>query len=63
MAVLNFILQFMKRRQYPPTRAEIATGMGFASPNAAQCHLEAMERSGVLTLDRGFARGIKVGPR
>lgn len=44
----------------PPTRAEIATKMGFCSPNAAEDHLRALARKGVIELVPGTSRGIRV---
>jgi repressor LexA len=42
----------------PPTRAEIVAHFGFASPNAAQCHLRALAARGAIELRSGTARGI-----
>jgi len=44
----------------PPTRAEIASFMGFRSANAAEDHLRALERKGAITLTPGTSRGIRV---
>lgn len=45
---------------FPPTRAEIATRLGFRSPNAAEDHLRALARKGVIELMPGASRGIRV---
>ncbi len=42
--VLLFIQEFMEEQGFPPTRAEIAAGLGFRSINAAEDHLKALER-------------------
>ena len=44
----------------PPTRAEIAQIMGFSSANAAEDHLRALARKGVIELKAGTSRGIKL---
>ena len=44
----------------PPTRAEIATELGFESANAAEEHLQALARKGVIELVSGTSRGIRL---
>ena len=44
----------------PPTRAEIAHTLKFRSVNAAEEHLRALERKGVLELLPGTSRGIRL---
>ena len=44
----------------PPTRAEIATELGFKSANAAEEHLQALARKGVIELVGGTSRGIRL---
>lgn len=44
----------------PPTRAEIATALGFKSANAAEEHLQALARKGVIELVGGTSRGIRL---
>jgi repressor LexA len=58
--VLNWIKRFIATNQYPPTRSEIATGLGFKSPNAAQEHLLALEAKHAIRLTSGAARGIAI---
>jgi repressor LexA len=41
----------------PPTRAEIARKLGFKSPNAAEEHLRALQRKGVIDLIPRVAAG------
>jgi len=50
---------FIQSHGYPPTRAEIAKHFGF-NVNAAEDHLRALERKGVLQVHTGISRGIKV---
>lgn len=44
----------------PPTRAEIAAELGFRSANAAEEHLQALARKGVIELVGGTSRGIRL---
>ena len=44
----------------PPTRAEIAHELGFRSANAAEEHLRALARKGVIALVPGTSRGIQL---
>jgi len=44
----------------PPTRAEIAKILKFRSVNAAEDHLRALERKGVIELLPGMSRGIRL---
>ncbi|MDO9192772.1 MAG: transcriptional repressor LexA, partial [Undibacterium sp.] len=45
---------------FPPTRAEIATELGFRSTNAAEEHLQALARKGVIEIAAGTSRGIRL---
>ena len=58
--ILAFIRNSMEVFDMPPTRAEIASAFGFASPNAAEDHLRALSRKGAITLESGSARGIRL---
>jgi repressor LexA len=58
--ILLFIQQFIDAMGMPPTRAEIARELGFRSVNAAEEHLRALERKGVLELIPGTSRGIQL---
>ena len=44
----------------PPTRAEIASQLGFRSANAAEEHLKALARKGAIELLGGTSRGIRL---
>ncbi len=56
--ILDFIEQEVTQQGLPPTRSEIMRRFGFASPNAAQCHLRALARQGAIELHPNRARGI-----
>lgn len=61
--VLDLIRECLDRTGMPPTRAEIARQLGFRSPNAADDHLRALARKGVITLVPGASRGIRLAER
>jgi repressor LexA len=58
--ILQLIQDFMQETGMPPTRAEIARELGFKSPNAAEEHLRALKRKGVIELIPGTSRGIQL---
>ncbi len=58
--ILDFIRQAIEQSGFPPTRAEIARGLNFRSPNAAEAHLRALEKKGAIEILRGAARGIRM---
>ncbi|WP_431026281.1 transcriptional repressor LexA [Halomonas sp. H5] len=58
--VYDFIVKTLNEQGYPPTRAEIARALGFRSPNAAEEHLRALERKGVIRMVAGTSRGIRL---
>ena len=58
--ILDMIQAFIQETGMPPTRAEIARELGFKSANAAEEHLRALQRKGVLELVPGASRGIQL---
>jgi repressor LexA len=58
--ILQLIQNAIARTGSPPTRAEIATELGFRSANAAEEHLQALARKGVIELVSGTSRGIRL---
>jgi repressor LexA len=58
--ILELIQRAIERTGSPPTRAEIASELGFRSPNAAEEHLKALARKGVIDLVSGTSRGIRI---
>jgi repressor LexA len=58
--VLLFIREFMRKQGFPPTRAEIAKGLGFRSVNAAEDHLKALVRKEAIEMLAGTSRGIRL---
>ncbi|MFY7854772.1 MAG: transcriptional repressor LexA [Rubrivivax sp.] len=58
--VLDLVQKAIQRSGAPPTRAEIAAELGFKSANAAEEHLQALARKGVIELLGGTSRGIRL---
>lgn len=58
--ILRMIETHVEESGFPPTRAEICSAMGFSSPNAAETHLRALERKGVIEMTSGASRGIRL---
>lgn len=58
--ILALITTAIRESGLPPTRAEIATRLGFASANAAEEHLRALARKGYVELTPGTSRGIRI---
>ena len=58
--ILQMVQSFIADSGMPPTRAEIARELGFKSANAAEEHLRALQRKGVLQLIPGASRGIQL---
>ena len=58
--ILDLVQSAIERTGAPPTRAEIAAELGFRSPNAAEEHLQALARKGVIELAPGTSRGIRL---
>ena len=58
--ILDMIQEFIAETGMPPTRAEIARELGFRSANAAEEHLRALQKKGVLELVPGASRGIQL---
>lgn len=58
--VLKLIKSYAEETGYPPTRAEIASILGFKSANAAEEHIKALARKGVIEIIPGASRGIRL---
>ena len=58
--ILDLVHDAIERTGAPPTRAEIAAELGFKSANAAEEHLQALARKGMLELVGGTSRGIRL---
>lgn len=60
--ILELICQGIRIDGMPPTRAEISYTLGFSSANAAESHLRALERKGMIEILPGASRGIVILP-
>jgi repressor LexA len=58
--ILDFIRQSLLESGAPPTREEIARAFGFRSLNAAEQHLQALQKKGLIELVAGTSRGIRL---
>jgi repressor LexA len=58
--ILELIQTSISETGSPPTRAEIASQLGFRSANAAEEHLQALARKGAIELLSGTSRGIRL---
>ena len=58
--ILRLVRELTEVSGFPPTRAEIAKAMGFRSVNAAEQHLRALEKKGVLEILSGASRGLRI---
>ena len=58
--ILQMIQEFIADYGMPPTRADIARQLGFKSANAAEEHLRALQKKGMLELIPGASRGIQL---
>ncbi|OBW94669.1 transcriptional repressor LexA [Gallibacterium salpingitidis] len=58
--VFDFVKQHLEQTGMPPTRAEIAKELGFRSANAAEEHLKALAKKGVIEIVSGTSRGIRL---
>ena len=58
--ILDWIRSHLETTGMPPTRAEIATGLGFRTASSAEDHLRALAKKGVLELTPGASRGMRL---
>lgn len=62
LEVLAFIRRFMESDGLPPTRGEIAEGLGLKNRQGIDQHLRALETKGAIELVPGISRGIRLRP-
>ena len=60
LEVLGFIEQFIARQGLPPTRGEIAAGLGLKNRQGIDQHLRALQAKGIVELVPGRSRGIRL---
>ena len=58
--ILDWIRAYLETAGMPPTRAEIASGLGFSTPSSAEDHLQALARKGAIEMLPGASRGLRL---
>ena len=58
--IVDFILQFMEDRGYPPTVRDIQSGCGISSTSVVDYHLKVLEKEGHLRRDPEVSRGMEL---
>jgi repressor LexA len=58
--ILDWIRGYLEAHGMPPTRAEIASGLGFSTPSSAEDHLQALARKGAIEMIPGASRGLRL---
>ena len=58
--VLDFIENELQSGCPAPTHQEIATRFGFRSTRAAACHLDALKKKGLVVVEEGKARALRL---
>ena len=58
--ILELIKRYINETGFPPTRADIAEEFGFRSANAAEEHLKALAKKGMIEIIAGTSRGIRL---
>ena len=58
--ILDWIRAHIETAGMPPTRAEIATGLGFSTASSAEDHLQALAKKGAIELMAGTSRGLRL---
>jgi len=56
----HMICEMVDTRGIPPTRREITTVFGWLSPSSAQAAVNRLKDQGLITVEEGVARGIRV---
>ena len=56
--IFTFLEEYIEKKGYAPTRAEISEHFGFSSNNASEQHLRALEKKGAIRIDPRISRGI-----
>ena len=58
--ILDWIRAHIETAGMPPTRAEIAAGLGFSTASSAEDHLQALAKKGAIELKPGASRGLRL---
>lgn len=57
LALHAWMLAYQFEHSMPPTMRELAKAFGFKSTHSAVCHMQAMEKKGMVTHRPGVSRG------
>lgn len=58
--IVDFILQFMEEKGYPPTVRDIQSGCGISSTSVVDYHLKVLEKEGHIRRDPEVSRGMEL---
>ena len=58
--ILDFITVFTSERDYVPSARDLTDGCYSSSPSFVKYHLNALERNGYISRDRGISRSTRV---
>ena len=58
--IMAFFRQTIAKRGLPPSMREICGHFGFRSPHAAQQHVRALQKKGLITFEPGRSRTIRI---
>lgn len=58
--ILEFIGEFIRENQFPPTIREIGDKVGISSTSVVKYNLDALERKGLIERGREISRGIRL---
>jgi len=58
--ILDWIRAHLDTTGMPPTRAEIARGLGFSTASSAEDHLQALAKKGAIEIVPGASRGLRL---
>ena len=62
LGLYRFIVAHVHAHGFPPTWREILAHLGATSTNSARCHLDRLEKKGVILAERGRTRAIRIVP-
>ena len=60
--ILQFILQHIESKGYPPTVREIGEAVSLSSSSTVHAHLRSLEDAGLIRRDAVLTRAIKLMP-
>ncbi len=58
--VLEFIIEYKKKNNYPPTVREICSGLKYASTSTAKYYLDKLEKQGKISREKSKNRAIEI---